>query len=565
MRKVLFVFAFLCTITVSAKQKKQDKLTLVEYSTSDKETSNQAKTCLLYQDNLAMIFQQTTDQKLNSGVAKETSFIDFKDSVCIGKAILKENRMIHVSSPLDKYYSFKLTDKYEEILGYRCRKATKVSFSNRVDVWFTTEVKAKGSPLPRYGLTDGLIMRIARNGNTVLVATAIKKLKQKKAPSMDFSHLGELVTSNQYRYLVRENCITRVPIFEDEQVAWKGIKEDCKERTLDRIYRLNSGTLLVKKIKLPKVTNDYMVFIKVIQYSNGDAYDRTGTVFLIPNEKKLSALDTFMGKKEAALPVALDNKGNEMKGITSTENYDCPIELMRFFTPFGIRKYNEKRSIPNVKWRNQAMYKQDITHLLPRLRGEVWIAATVGNYDQGGHKLSVELEYYPTEKQQQDTVMTQYVQPLFNNAAGIPGQGNSDLFAHDSLKCQFSVPENVKNLKMMYLTTGHGGWGGGDEFNQKANTIAVDGKKVFVCVPWRTDCATYRELNPASGTSWNGITSSDYSRSNWAPGTTTNPIVVPLPDLKAGHHTMTVSIPQGPKGCAWNVSGVLIGEYDKKQ
>jgi hypothetical protein len=44
----------------------------------------------------------------------------------------------------------------------------------------------------------------------------------------------------------------------------------------------------------------------------------------------------------------------------------------------------------------------------------------------------------------------------------------------------------------------------------------------------------------------------------------TNPIYIDLGELKAGTHTMQVTIPQGaPEGTsfsAWNVSGVLIGE-----
>jgi hypothetical protein len=71
-------------------------------------------------------------------------------------------------------------------------------------------------------------------------------------------------------------------------------------------------------------------------------------------------------------------------------------------------------------------------------------------------------------------------------------------------------------------------------------------------------------FNPASGNFNDGLSSSDLSRSNWCPGTATNPIYIELGDLKAGTHTIQVKIPQGPNEggsfSAWNVSGVLLGE-----
>jgi len=86
---------------------------------------------------------------------------------------------------------------------------------------------------------------------------------------------------------------------------------------------------------------------------------------------------------------------------------------------------------------------------------------------------------------------------------------------------------------------------------------------VFKYTPWRCDCATYREFNPVSGNFWNGVSSSDLSRSGWCPGTATNPVYFDLNDLKPGHHVITVAIPQGAdEGSSfshWMVSGVLLG------
>ena len=102
-------------------------------------------------------------------------------------------------------------------------------------------------------------------------------------------------------------------------------------------------------------------------------------------------------------------------------------------------------------------------------------------------------------------------------------------------------------------------------FTPTLNQIFIDGKKVFNLIPWRTDCATYRLSNPASGNFDNGLSSSDFSRSNWCPGTLTPPYIIPLDDLKHGNHTIEIIIDQGEDAGNsfnhWGVTGVLTGYY----
>ena len=90
----------------------------------------------------------------------------------------------------------------------------------------------------------------------------------------------------------------------------------------------------------------------------------------------------------------------------------------------------------------------------------------------------------------------------------------------------------------------------------------LDGRQVISFVPWREDCATYRNLNPCSGNFANGLSSSDLSRSNWCPGTVTTPEYIYLGNLDAGEHTITVKIPQGKaegnRISYWCISGTLL-------
>jgi hypothetical protein len=132
------------------------------------------------------------------------------------------------------------------------------------------------------------------------------------------------------------------------------------------------------------------------------------------------------------------------------------------------------------------------------------------------------------------------------------------------LEVTFNLEKPIKNAQLRYITTGHGGWENGDEFVPKKNSVYLDEQLAFSFIPWRQDCGSYRLFNPASGNFGNGLSSSDYSRSNWCPGTVTNPMLIDLGDLSAGKHSIRINIPQGlPEGgsfSAWNVSGILLGE-----
>ena len=186
--------------------------------------------------------------------------------------------------------------------------------------------------------------------------------------------------------------------------------------------------------------------------------------------------------------------------MVATDEYLPTLELLRFFTPFGINKYNKVSNIKGYNWANSAVFRQDITELQPALQDDVWIGVFIGNYDKGGHIASLRLKYYPGDGED-DQKPRQFILPIFNttNVMEMAGQEYGTMFDHDSLTVTVDIPQGVKNLQLRYITTGHGGWGGGDEFNQKLNEIFVDGQRVYHFIPWRTDCATFRLLNPSSG------------------------------------------------------------------
>ena len=203
------------------------------------------------------------------------------------------------------------------------------------------------------------------------------------------------------------------------------------------------------------------------------------------------------------------------------------------------------------------------------LQGSVILGAWIGNYDNGGHLLTMDIKSYPNDLINQDEDAWKHnIIPLFNtcNVLEMAGQNYGKLFATDSLTVSFSIPDYASSARLRYISTGHGGWDGGDEFVPKTNTILIDGKPAFAYTPWRQDCGCYRDLNPVSGNFWNGLSSSDYSRSGWCPGTATQPVYFDLsPWIDGKTHTLTVAIPQGQpvEGMFshWAVSGSIVIEY----
>ncbi len=472
----------------------------------------------------------------------------------------------HIKSPFSNFPVLTLTGEKETILGYSCEKATTTLRSNSIEIWFTHDLPFRGTPQMAYGIPDGLVLKIVRNRNFALMADTLVFTGHGEAPTLP-ANPGQEVDQALYRHMITESLITTVEIFRDDQISWGNEIHNPEGEVTGATYKYAGGTVILKKVKLPEAAPEDQIFAELLQYSNGDAYDRTGTVFMIPAGEKSSFLDALRDGI-SKVPSFTARNGKEYQGMTATGGYLPPVELVRFFTPFGVRHYNDQVKVYGQVWEEAAWYKQEVTDLRALLKGEVWIGVFIGNYDKGGHKVSLSLKYYPGSQQPQTSQGPEpWVMPLFNtlNIMEMAGQNYGTLFDTDSLTVEFDLPEGVKNLKLRYLTTGHGGWGGGDEFNQKENRLFIDGELVVSATPWRTDCGAWRKYNPSSGNFWNGVTSSDYSRSGWCPGSATNPLFVPLDNLAPGHHILKVAIPQGaPEGgsfSAWCVSGILSGEY----
>lgn len=552
-----FLFTFIL-LTASAQQ----RLTYQIYSLG----SNNGDTTFV---ELQRYGQQTKFQDVNSfqgdmipGISEDITYVNYETDSAYFQMKFSDGDSYFASFPLKSNVQFSEEGK-EKINGYDCKKYRTSINSNTIEVWMTESLGYDAMPSISRGVLKGVMVRQLINGNRMFELRNIKKDKKIKKEIIP-SEMGQRVAPRDIDKISKDKLIIKTPIFDKEQIHFAEIEKFKGEIPYDTVIHFAYGTLILKRVNLDTLPEHYSYFIEVEEQSNGDAYDRSGSIFVIPTDRKLSLKDALIDSIQL-LHSYTDRRDITYRAIKLEDDFLPVVELMRFFTPFGVNHFNDRVKIDGLEWSDVAYYKQDVTDVAKHLRGDVLIGAFISNYDGGGHKLSMDILAYPGSYSWDLSYNDDWTLPLFNtcNVMEMAGQHYCRMFKTDSLTVEFELPENVENLRLRYISTGHGGWGGGDEFNPKENTIIIDGEKVFTHTPWRCDCATYREMNPVSGNFWNGQSSSDLSRSGWCPGTATQPVYFDLGFLKAGKHTITIAIPQGDdEGSSfnhWMVSGVLIG------
>ncbi len=354
----------------------------------------------------------------------------------------------------------------------------------------------------------------------------------------------------------------------------------------DGIIRLVNGRIILKKINIPHYERNVKVDVKVRVASNGDRWDKSGSCFVLPRQSAINLMTIAQGK--AKFPEIDSTKLEKLIGVVAGKDYKPTVELMRFMTPFGVGHYSSntdslssrRRPVYIPKWADHVEWQQDVTDLYSQLEDEAYVGVFIDTWTSEGYTASVQLDFKesPTTC---DKLVRRHVEPLVNTVYYI-GQTYPDIFARKPLSTTFTLPKNARNVRLKYIVTGHGGHDGGDEFVPKENILSVDGKEIYRFTPWRDDCASFRRFNPATGVwlekrtaayiSDNGyaekeveepVASSDFSRSNWCPGSDVVPEEVALGDISAGRHTFTVDIPKaqpinGDEMNHWLVSAYLV-------
>ncbi|MCA0932173.1 N-glycanase [Lutimonas saemankumensis] len=377
-------------------------------------------------------------------------------------------------------------------------------------------------------------------------------------------------------YLIRAQDSFDLNVFRNQPVNYEGITGDDKNA-----IKIQKGRLVYKKVKVPKYREGSDVNLKLRLKSMGDRWDKSGSCFVVSNPELMSILDTGEDGKEFPIESGVMSRN---LGIKSTSEYLPVVELLRFVTPFGAGYYSEnneghRKPVYIPKWENEIVWEKDISHLLSITEGEFYLGVWIDTWTKEGFEIDLSLHY----SGRRDAL--KQVKPLLNTIGYVKGQNLPEFFADTTLTHTFTIENKIKNAKLYFLTSGHGGHSGGDEFSRKKNQVWLDGKSILDTIPWRDDCASFRRYNPTSGV-WlkkdtasyidfearkykvkeieERIASSDLSRSNWCPGSIVEPYIVKLGDLESGTHQIEIAIDaaraEKEKYNHWLVSAYLIYE-----
>ena len=267
------------------------------------------------------------------------SYIDYTTRQAYRRAELPNGQVISAVTPFEFGKGFTQTGEGKH-LGMNCKILRTSINSNTIEVWYTNDIPFRGTPQANVGVPDGLVLRVVRNGDMIQEATHITPLK--KGKDVLPQSWGESMDAADYQYTINQSGVITIPVFDQQSICFNNAK-------------------------LPEVLEDG------VQYSAGG-----GTILL----KKVPSFRS---------------ENTDYHGLISTAEYDVPLELMRFFTGFGVRKFNYNK-VKGQDWVDSVLYKMEVTPLAEKLEGEAWIGAYIGNWDAKGHRLSLKLKYYPDEE-----------------------------------------------------------------------------------------------------------------------------------------------------------------------
>ena len=339
----------------------------------------------------------------------------------------------------------------------------------------------------------------------------------------------------------------------------------------DGTYRLDAGRILLKPIVVPDHARRCDVQLDVTVTSAGDPWDKSGTLFALADEAGRDYLERML---EGA-----DADTTRFAGVVQEGDRMPALEWMRFITPFGVGHFshteraNAYRPEAVAAWADSAHWQTDLSSLQPWMAtaDTLWVGAYIDTWTVEGYALSARLDMKESPLPC-DWAPSHVISPLFNTTKLAHDQRPFTQLPDSALQVSFEL-KYTGDVDLLFLTTGHGGHAGGDEFTEQPHILMMDGDTVDAWTPWRNDCGAYRRFNPTSGfwpstyvyggdTLEERVASSDLSRSNWCPGDQVKPRRISLGHLDAGNHTLTVAVPGAQRWTEeefnfWNLAGWL--------
>jgi len=498
----------------------------------------------------------------NSGTRNEQIYTDYLQNAFIKVITVKNKHLTQISSFEGLLIPLETGDTLS-VAGRLCHKFVYAGIADTLSTWVWLNTTLRGSPDERVTPERGVVLAVDRNRKRLWEAKQIVFRKVTAAELSWPTLRGPYVSAEEYQNAINENNKILIPLINHTLIAQQSETNPSFDHT-SFTEKYARGNLLIKKIKVPLLKKSDRVFLKLSSYSNGDPMPRAGSVFLISPGKKANFLSLL--KLKGVSPAA-HRLRPRYPGVSLSKTYSPQVELMRFTTPYGVRFYNTVVVRKGYHWADSAIYRQDISDVKDLMGKEAWLGIFVAGGDSRGNMVDLSMEIYPEDSELKSKQVKEFVQPLVFtvNPLAATGGRNDEVFQSDSIALQFMVPEGVTNLRLRYIgTSGQAADHADHTFDE--NEIRVDDEVVAHFVPFRSDCGSFRALNPTSPVDKFGSFESDRSQSGWCPGAITQPIYFPLKELDEGDHSFMVAVPRSkenmPTHEKWQISICLLGDYD---
>ena len=354
--KLFLTIATLClTLTANAadnaktiikKVKKAQGIEIVFQSSYKGHVNPGTTTMKIVGQEVALLRNNPSDAPV-AGRLTSADYQDWTTKTSRRLATLPSGRVINTANPFKTGEGYVKVLDDDTVLGLPCHVWRFNVNSNTIDMWWTEVFDGyRGTPqLLNSCAPEGVVLKVVRNGDTVQEAISINTIN--KAEALFPTSWGDQMEAYEYTYECNHCYDLNFRIFDQQAVKFSGEKLPEPSTLKEGVqYSAGGGTIILKKVKLPEKAQDRDIFATLTQYSVGDAYDRTGSVFVIPTDKEKSFLDAMY--KLNSVP-AFKSGDVDYHGLVSTPEYNVPLELMRFFTGFGVRQFNHN-NVPGQAW-----------------------------------------------------------------------------------------------------------------------------------------------------------------------------------------------------------------------
>ncbi|MEI7485649.1 MAG: PNGase F N-terminal domain-containing protein, partial [Ignavibacteriota bacterium] len=295
-------------------------------------------------DSIVVYISKESMQITRPVLIKEKQYIDFVNKQTV-QTLIKDDNSFYSCRKNYTESKPEIVHEYPEILGYHCMKSLLSIRSNKIEVYYTDETEYKGAPILYLADVPGIVLKVVRNGNYEIYAKQIDisddYANMSKYPAQNLTEINESV----FQQKLIESRYNTFEIFSNENLSFNEayVNDFSKD-----IIKTSKGTIALRKVNLPATTKNTIIIAELSVRSNGDAYDRTGSVFAIPETNKKNILEAF----EKGISVLPDYNN----GMTMSSKYEPPVELMRFITSFGTGYFGKDLNINGLNWKDSIVY-----------------------------------------------------------------------------------------------------------------------------------------------------------------------------------------------------------------